>query len=163
MIPYPIQAPAANNCLLQKQGYARVRRRSFFESEYTKAQSARKEKRYVRYHCTVVQRYKRSIKTRPPYSQYNNTFICRCLGGELTPYRRCTGISGSSRLQIVLATKRSMEFLAIKLIAPWRSLMSFYTHSLHSLMPSSFDGMSYSNQSDCGGTYLRRSIAIPTA
>ena len=46
---------------------------------------------------------------------------------------------GSSRVQIVLATKRSVDFLAIYL-APWRSLTSVYPHSSHSIAPSDFDG-----------------------
>ena len=47
---------------------------------------------------------------------------------------------GSSRLQIVLATKRSMKSLVIKLLAPWRFLTFIYPHSSYSLMPSDFDG-----------------------
>ena len=54
--------------------------------------------------------------------------------GGLTPDRRCTRNSGSFRLQI--ATSRSAEFLAIKLLAPWRSLTSVYSPSSHSRVPS---------------------------
>ena len=59
---------------------------------------------------------------------------------------------GSPRLQIVLATKRSMEFFVIKLLAPWRSLKFIYPHSSYSLVPSDFDGSS--------SAWLRRGTAI---
>ena len=42
----------------------------------------------------------------------------------MTPRQRFAGNSGFSRLQIVLATKRSVEFFVIKFLAPWRSLTS---------------------------------------
>ena len=49
--------------------------------------------------------------------------------------------NGSSRLQMY--SSRSLEFLAIKLLAPWRSLTFVYPHSSHNLEPSDFDGSPY--------------------
>ena len=36
-----------------------------------------------------------------------------------------------------------MEFVANKLLAPWRSLTSVYPHRSHSLVPSDFNGSLY--------------------
>ena len=42
-----------------------------------------------------------------------------------------------------LPPSRSAEFLAIKLLAPWRSLAYVYPYSSHSRVPSNFDGSPY--------------------
>ena len=62
--------------------------------------------------------------------------------GGLTPCQRCTGNSGSSRLQIVVATK------------PLRGVSCH--HSSHSLASSNFDGSAYSNQPGCGESAIDR-------
>ena len=58
----------------------------------------------------------------------------------LTP---CEGKSGLSRLPIVLTSSCYVEFLAIMLLAPWRSLTPVYPRSSHGPVRSDFDGSPY--------------------
>ena len=58
----------------------------------------------------------------------------------LTAYRKKVDPLGSRSYSPL---RRSVEFLATKLLAPWRSLTSVYLYSSHSLVPSKFDGSPY--------------------
>ena len=69
----------------------------------------------------------------------------------LTPY---AGKSGSSPLPIVLATSCFVKLLAIKLLAPWRSLTSVHSHSSHSPVRGTLTALRISLTS--GGTAINR-------
>ena len=100
---------------------------------------------FVRVTISAVQ-VSDQARTPPTFKQDNTTFVNACGTDVLSPAADllCRKKRDPLDRRSYSPQSRPVEFFAIKLLAPWRSLTSFYHCSFSRLVPSDFGGSSKS-------------------